>query len=117
MNDDRKMSNEQVKQEQKLLTIRLLIISMTIYFCAFVMAIFSQQFGISRSNVMSILLVTLLVAIAINVAGFVFGFYERKENLEMAVNGIVGNLIPIIIAVIFIVYVINALSSLGPLLN
>lgn len=103
-----------VRDEQNfLVTNRLLAISLTIYTITFLIVIFHIQFGMSHSTLMAIVPIALIIALGLNIAGLVKGIYERKENWEMAANGIIGNLIPIILAIIFICYLVYVISSIG----
>ena len=99
-------------------SISLMIISYTIYSLTFFIEIFNSQLGISHSNLMKFTATALIAALGINVYGTVKGFSERRENLEMAVNGIVGNLIPIITAIaITIIWLVmtSSLESFKPI--
>jgi hypothetical protein len=63
---------------------------------------------------MNIVYYSLLVAFLMNLAGFILGILERKKDFENAINGIVGNLVPILIVIILIAYMATVIS-IGPI--
>ncbi|NVK65214.1 MAG: hypothetical protein HWE22_11545 [Flavobacteriales bacterium] len=93
---------------------RLLIISVIIYLCTLFLGILGETMGFSNSNRMNIVYYSLLIAFSMNLVGFVFGILERRKDYENAVNGIVGNLVPILIVVILITYMTTVIS-IGPM--
>ena len=105
--------NSDVSDKKLLITNRLLAVSLTIYALTFVIFVFQDQLGMSRSTLMTTIPIALVVALGLNIAGLIKGIYERKIDSEMAINGIIGNLIPIILAIIIVCCSIYVISSIG----
>ena len=84
--------NSEIEKREILLTNRLFIVSLTIYACTTILFMFPDQLGIPHSIHGTLLMILILIAFGINVAGLIKGITEYKRNREMAVNGIVGNL-------------------------
>ena len=104
------------RDEKKILmTNRLLAISLTIYAMTFVIYVFQDQFGISNSIHLRLISVLATTALGLNIAGLIKGILERKIDSEMAANGIIGNLIPIIIALVCLCIVLYFFSKIGEL--
>ena len=105
--------NSSTDEKKNLVTIRLLAISLTIYAITLIIFIFQDQFGMARSTLMTTFTIALVIALGLNITGLVKGIFERKINPEMAANGIIGNLIPIVIALICLGLVLYFISEMG----
>ncbi|MFK7785100.1 MAG: hypothetical protein AB8B56_08290 [Crocinitomicaceae bacterium] len=98
-------------KKEVLMTNRLFIISLTIYAFLILFIVFPIDLIISENLNRGFLLTLTFTGFCINVAGFVKGIYELKANREMAINGIVGNLVAILIVLSIIGYIIYLLSN------
>ena len=108
------IEHEPNRPSRTLISMRLLIISVIIYACILFLGILGETMGLSNSNRMNIVYYSLLVAFLMNLAGFILGILERKKDFENAINGIVGNLVPILIVVILLAYMATVIS-IGPM--
>ena len=108
------IEREPNRPNRTLISMRLLIISVIIYLCTLFLGILGETMGLSKSNRMNIIYYSLLVAFLMNLAGFILGILERKKDFENAINGIVGNLIPILIVVVLFTYMATVIS-IGPI--
>lgn len=94
--------NVSSSEKRPIVSIRLLVVSLTIYVLAFFIGTLGPAMGIEPHNKWTMIWVMIFVGLALNLVGLVAGILERKKNFESSVDGIVGNLIPILLLLIVI---------------
>ena len=86
----------------KLKTNKLLIFSLILVIGTFLLAMFSEDLGLSK-KFNRYLVFPYLIAYGLNVSGLTFGIIEKKENGNKAQIGIIGNLVVIVMFIIIVV--------------
>ena len=74
----------------KLKTNKLLIISLVLIVGTFILAMFTEDLGISE-KIDPYLAFPYLIAFGLNIAGLIFGISEKSENGKKSLIGIIGN--------------------------
>jgi hypothetical protein len=90
----------------KLKTNKLLIISLILIIGTFILAMFTEDLGISK-KIDPYLVFPYLIAFGLNIAGLIFGISEKKENGKKYLIGIYGNLILLIMFISLVVFAIT----------
>jgi hypothetical protein len=90
----------------KLKTNKLLTISLILIVGTFILAMFTEDLGISE-NIDTYLVFPYLISFGLNIAGLIFGISEKKENGKKSIIGIIGNLILLIMFVALGIYAIT----------
>lgn len=80
----------------RLTTIKLLAISLLIITIVFIAGIFWEILGLGPEQT-PILAFILMIAFAINIAGLIFYFSDRKKDAKKALIGLIGHLLLIVI--------------------
>lgn len=108
------LEDDQNNRNRPLLSLRLLIVSVIVYISSLFIGILGSTMGFSPTNQMNIVFYCVLTAFCMNIAGVVVGILERKRDFENAMNGIIGNLVPILIVLILVAYFLSVMYN-GPM--
>lgn len=92
-----------------IITIRLLIASLLIYFVASIFLFFEVQ----SLTVFAALLIGCTIAIVLNVFGIKTGMDEYSTNPKIVLIGIIGNFVPIVFWLVLLIYSIITVD-IGP---
>lgn len=108
------LEDDHNNRNRPLLSLRLLIVSVIVYISTFFIGILGSTMGFSTTNQMSIVFYCVLAALCMNIVGVVIGIIERKRDFQNAMNGIIGNLVPILLVLALVAYLFSVMS-IGPM--
>lgn len=102
------------KQKKGLWTIRLLFAAIICLVILMTLAFTDGDLGISHKTLMLVLRLGFFAFIALCITGLIFGFIEYKHNKKLALIGIIGNFLTLVLVIATIIAIVIGLSDFHP---